>query len=457
MRRPISNGVTATVAFAVSLSMAACGGGGSSVSPDPAPADPVPGAAQLTTVLQADGITAQPAVPTVSDELFALGSALFFDKILSGNHDVSCATCHWPELAAADERTLPRGVGGGATLGANRATGSIVPRNSPSVLNAHLLVRLFHDGRIEIDGADLDTPAGAAFTPAMRSVLDPRWELLAAQALFPVTSREEMRGQNGQNPLANLGDADFTGIWDGLRDRLVAFTAYQTLFLAAYPSLSGIGEIEFAHAANAIAAFEVRAFARTDSAFERFVGGDDQALTEEQVRGALAFYAGNSCARCHSGRAFTDNDFHNIGLPQFGPGKGDGGSGLDDFGRERVTGQGGQRYRFRTSSLLNIELTAPYGRLGQYDDLRSMVLHYTDTAQSLQNYSILDNVTDVDLIGTLLANTNDISTRISNRVRNPRNFDVDAVVAFLQSLTADSARDLSALIPAAVPSGLPVR
>lgn len=455
MRRPISNGVTTTVAFTLTLLATACGGGGSTSSPDPTP-DPVPGAAELAGVLQAEGVSAQPAVPTVSDELFALGQALFFDKILSGNNDVSCATCHWPELAGADQRTLPRGVGG-INLGVNRSPGDIIPRHSPTVLNAHLLENLFHDGRIEIDGADLATPAGSAFTAGMRAVFDPQWELLAAQAMFPLTSRQEMRGQNGQNPIANLGDSDFAGIWDGLRDRLVAFTAYQALFLAAYPGLSGIGDIEFEHAANAIGAFEVRAFGLTDSAFERFVGGDDQALTEQQVSGALAFYAPNSCARCHEGSSFTDNSFHNIGLPQFGPGKGDGGSGLDDFGRERVSGQGNDRYGFRTAPLLNIELTAPYGHLGQYDDLRSMVLHYTDTQQFLQNYSILDNVTDSDLTGTLLANTTDIRTRISNRVRNPRNFDVDAVVAFLQSLTADSARDLSALIPATVPSGLSLR
>jgi cytochrome c peroxidase len=339
----------------------------------------------------------------------------------------------------------------------DRSPGDIIPRNSPTVLNAHLLENLFHDGRIEINGADLATPAGSAFTTGMRAVFDPQWELLAAQAMFPLTSRQEMRGQNGQNPIANLGDSDFAGIWDGLRDRLVAFTAYQALFLAAYPGLAGIGDIEFEHAANAIGAFEVRAFGLTDSAFERFVGGDDQALTEQQVSGALAFYAPNSCARCHTGSSFTDNSFHNIGLPQFGPGKGDGGSGLDDFGRERVSGQGNDRYQFRTAPLLNIELTAPYGHLGQYDDLRSMVLHYTDTQQFLQNYSILNNVTDTSLTGTLLANTTDIRTRISNRVRNPRNFDVDAVVAFLQSLTADSARDLSALMPATVPSGLSLR
>lgn len=431
-----------------------CGGGGSGGVTTPP--TPVPGAAQLQGVLQAEGVAAQPALPAVSGELFELGQALFFDKILSGNNDVSCATCHWPELASADARTLPQGVGG-IGLGTDRTSGAIVPRNSPTILNAHLLTKVFHDGRIEIDGASLDTPAGVAFTPAMRAVFDSRWELLAAQALFPVTSREEMRGVNGSNTVANLADSDFAGIWDALRDRLVAFTAYQSMFFAAYPSLASIADIEFAHAANAIAAFEVVAFGLSDSPFERFVAGDDQALTAEQVQGALEFFGPGGCARCHSGSTFADGEFHNIGLPQFGPGVGDGAGSADDFGRERVSGNAAERYRFRTSPLLNIALTAPYGRLGQYDDLRSMVEHYRNPPARLQNYSILQNVTDSNLTGTLLANTADIASRISNRVDGPRNFDVDAVVTFLGALTADSAVDMSALIPATVPSGLLVR
>lgn len=459
MKIATRNRVAGSATLTLCLVLAACGGGGgggedvATPAPDP---DPVPGAATLQNVLAAEGVTTLPPPPVVSDELFALGSALFFDKILSGNNDVSCATCHWPELAGADARTLSRGVGG-TGLGADRVGGDIIPRNSPTVLNAHLYETVFHDGRVEVDGGNLDTPAGASLTPAMRAIFDPQWELLAAQALFPVLSRAEMRGQNGQNTIANFADADLVGMWDALRDRLVAFTEYQALFLAAYPGLTSIGDIEFAHAANAIAAFEVRAFARTDSAFARFVAGDDQALTEEEVRGGLEFYESGSCVRCHSGSTFTDNDFHNIGLRQFGPGKGDGGSGLDDFGRERVTGAADDRYRFRTASLLNVGLTAPYGRLGQYDELRKMVLHYTNTPLFLQNYTILDNVTDPDLVGTLLNNEAALTAGISNRVDDPRNFDVDAVTAFLTTLTADSAVAMSALIPATVPSGLPVR
>ncbi|MCR9245567.1 MAG: cytochrome-c peroxidase [bacterium] len=443
------------------LFLAACSQSGSG---DPAgetgdptnPVAPIPGAAELRATLANEGITALPAAPGVSDELFALGQALFFDKELSGNRDVSCATCHWPELGTADDRALPRGVGG-VGLGSTRSFGAIVPRNSPAALNAVLFDEVFHDGRVEHVGNNLRTPAGTALTAAMRAAFDPRWELLAAQAMFPVTSRDEMRGTTGSNELANLGDGDFAGIWNGLRSRLLAFTEYQQLFLAAYPGVGSLNELGFEHAANAIAAFEVRAFTRTDSPFERFVNGDDQALTAAEVEGGREFFGNAGCARCHAGSAFTDHAFHNIGLPQFGPGKGDGANGADDFGRERVTGNAGDRYRFRTPTLLNIALTAPYGHAGQYAGLTAMVRHYTDPARRLREYDLAAQVADTALLGTQIDNEAAVLANLSPRLAGPRPFDVDAVVTFLGALTADSTTTLGTTIPTRVPSGLPLR
>ena len=448
---------TAPNAIAASLlciTLSACGGGGATETNEPLA--PVAGAAELRVAIEGENLQPLPAAPTVSDELFALGQALFFDKVLSGNQGVSCATCHWPELATGDDRTLPRGVGG-IGLGSNRLGGAIVPRNSPTVLNTHMLDEVFWDGRISHAGATLVTPAGATLSTEMRAFFDPQWELLAAQAMFPPTSRDEMRGAVGENDIADVPDADFQGIWDALRDRLIAFRSYQDLFLNAYPALSSIAEIEFAHAANALAAFEVRAFAKTDSPFERFVRGDANALTEEQVRGGREFFGSGNCVQCHSGSRFTDQDFHNIGLPQLGPGKGDGVGGVEDFGREGVTNDRPDRYRFRTPSLLNVALTAPYGHAGQYASLRNMVQHYTNPTQRLGDYSILNNVSDPDLTGTLVSNQAQILGNLSNRVRNGRRFDVDAVVTFLGALTADDAVNMANLIPGTVPSGLSLR
>lgn len=191
---------------------------------------------------------------------------------------------------------------------------------------------------------------------------------MSAQALFPVTSREEMRGQAGENEQADLEDGDFSGIWAALMLRLSQTGEYPELFEAAYPG-ADFEDMTFAHAANAIASFEVATFESRQSPWERFLDGDDVAMSEPQLRGAVAFFE-RGCASCHRGVGLSDFRHHNIGMPQLGPGKGAGPDGDDDFGRGGVTDQGRDRYAFRTPILTNTELTAPYGHAGQFASLR---------------------------------------------------------------------------------------
>src|SRR5262245_61918074 len=106
------------------LFLTACGG--SSGGGGPAPTD----VERLRQELAAAGIRPLPSPPEVSDEMFVLGQALFFDKILSGSEEISCATCHLPEFHTGDGRTLPNGVGG-TGLGPERAGGYIIRRNAP--------------------------------------------------------------------------------------------------------------------------------------------------------------------------------------------------------------------------------------------------------------------------------------------------------------------------------------
>ena len=411
---------------------------------------------QLRAELASGGFATTPDAQPISDELFALGQALFFDKLLSGNMDVSCSTCHLPSFAGGDGRTLPSGVHG-LNTGPARSAGDIVPRHSPMILNAHLLETAFWDSRVEpLGGGTIRVPGGATLSPAMLAAFTPGLEIAAAQAMFPPTSRGEMRGQLGENDVANLADADFDGIWTTLTARVTGFPAYQVMLDDAYPGVL-LADINFAHLANAIAAFEHRGFARFDSPFERFVAGDDAALTTAQLDGALEFFGPGRCDRCHSGPTFTDNDHHNIGMPQFGPGAGDGVSTLDDFGREQVTGNVNDRYRYRTPTLLNVELTGPYGMLGQYADLQDFVQHYRNPSLSLNAWSLAANVPDPALAGTQLANQADVLARLAPQLNGPQGgFNAGAIVEFLRSLTADSARDLSDLVPPTVPSGLPI-
>ncbi len=405
--------------------------------------------------------------PAVSDELFELGQALFFDKILSGSEDVSCATCHLPQFATGDGRTLSDGVHG-MGLGPDRGEGVIIPRNSPPLIALHLRTELFWDGRVRRLGGFVVPPPAVQLSAEMRAAFTPRLEVMAAQAMLPPVSREEMRGMEGDNDLGDLGDGynspsgqpeSTSEVWEHLTNRLLNIPGYTDLFRAAYPDVA-LEDINFAHAGNAIAAFEAHAFARTNSPFDRFMRGDDTALTDAEIRGGQEFLEAG-CASCHKGPLLSDLLYHNTGLPQLGPGINGSDTlpvlgGRPDFGRENTTRLPNDRYKFRTASLLNVGMTAPYGHAGQFEQLRDFVAQYQDVRLSNLNYDILSNVSDPDLVTMLVPNSDEVLATLHPRLQTPSNFDVDAIVEFLHALTADDMDTLSDIVPESVPSGLPI-
>lgn len=409
-----------------------------------------PGAEQLRTEALERGFGPLPPAPTVRPELVALGRALAFDKVLSGNRDISCMTCHHPSLGTGDGRRLSIGTGGNG-LGPDRELGHglVIGRNSPPLFNLHAVDSLFLDGRVAHLDGDYATPAGAWLTPTMRDVFE--FGALSSLALFPVLSRAEMRGFGG-NELAALPSGRPDLIWRGLMARLGAIDDYRSMFEAAYPE-TPFEQMGFAHASNAIAAFIVSEFAFGDTPWDRFLAGDMEALSDEQLSGARTFLD-LACSECHSGPALSDGEFHNVALAQFGPGLGDG-TGRDDYGRYRVTGDPIDRYAFRTSSLRNVELTAPYGHAGQFADLADFVAHYSLSADALLAFG--DELPS-ELSSTLLGNTAAVlATR--DELLDGVEFDestVDELVDFLGALTDEAARDLGAGVPRTVPSGLAV-
>ncbi len=146
----------------------------------------------------------------------------------------------------------------------------------------------------------------------------------------------------------------------------------------------------------------------------------------------------------------------------FGPGGsvpgGDGPGGLDDFGRMRNSHDAADKYAWRTPPLRGVELTAPYGRLGQYTELEDQILHYIDPTQALLDYDITQ-LEMPELHSTLLNNTADILASGVDPLLSTVHItaaDVPDLVAFIYSLTDDGERDMTGLIPATVPSGLPV-
>lgn len=417
---------------------------------------------------EADFIASTPAQQS-------LGRALFFDKLLSGNMNISCATCHHPLAAIGDGLSLPIGEGG-LGLGVTRDTGSggdavheRVPRNAPHVftLGAAEYHTMFHDGRVQADASQPSGFLSPAGDDLPIGILD---TALAVQAMFPVTSATEMAGQAGENAIADAaaaGDlAGPGGVWALLAERLRANAEYVSMFTAAFDDINSADDITYAHAAKAIAAFEGAAWKCDNSRFDQYLRGDHQALSKNERYGMRLFYGKANCASCHSGTLQTDHNFHAIAMPQIGPGKGDNLSGYsdghDDFGRERVTGNAGDRFKFRTPTLRMVAQTAPWGHSGAYDSLEAVVRHHLDPVASLTNYdtsqAVLPSRADLDAIDFVVQNDSARRGAIANAselgTTNLSDSEVNALIGFLHTLTDTACIDLRRDVPKSVPSGL---
>lgn len=278
-----------------------------------------------------------------------------------------------------------------------------------------------------------------------------------------------MAGQAGENDIANAAAAEKLagddGVWALLAIRLQGIPTYVDLFMDAYKDIDKPSDITFVHAANAIAAFEASSWPADRNRFDEYLLGDAQALSFSEQRGMELFYGKANCVSCHSGSIYSDFDFHAIAMPQVGPGKGDGAGRHEDFGREGVTGDPSDRYKFRTPTLRNVALTAPYGHSGAYNTLDGIVRHHIDPEHALRNYNRANfvvpyrkdlaeidfSVMDQDSVLDEIAKANELkkNRRIKER-------DIRDIVAFLNALTDMRSVDLRHDIPGSVPSGLPV-
>ena len=385
--------------------------------------------------------------PAVRPALVELGRALAFDPVLSGNRNISCMTCHLPQLGTTDALHLSIGQGG-------PGLGATIPRNAPPLFNLFDAPQLFWDGRVQFFNANAHNP-NKIVTPAgtfkIHTGFGKPFELgtLSALALFPVMSREEMRGQPGENELAAFADDDFEGVWAALMTRLGAIDEYRAMFEAAYPG-TAFEDMKFAHASNAIAGFIVAELSFTDTPWDRFLRGDDAALTEAQLSGATAFLTAR-CKNCHGGDHLSDFEAHNVALAQVGPGTGDGPGGTDDFGRFRVSGDPADRYAFRTPPLRNVELTAPFGHAGQFASLLDFIDHYSESADKLLAYDVTQ--LHESLWSTLVDNADAVlATRdpLLEGVAFPPSV-VSDLTEFMLSLTDEAARDIEHVAPVRLP------
>jgi cytochrome c peroxidase len=153
----------------------------------------------------------------------------------------------------------------------------------------------------------------------------------------------------------------------------------------------------------------------------------------------------------------SDLQFHNIGVPQVGPGKGN--EEPYDYGRARETGDDSDLFAFRTPPLRNVAITGPWMHNGAYPTLEAAVLHHLDPSQVAENY-------DFNQLSPLMVGEDSGDTAVHTAALNAPSFvrpspdlteaEVAALITFLESLTSPAALDLSHTIPESVPSGLPV-
>lgn len=329
-----------------------------------------------------------PADNPITAEKVQLGRKLFFDRRLSANNTVSCAMCHIPEQGfTQNELRLPVGV-----------EGRSVRRNAPTIFNVVYVERLFHDGR-EIS--------------------------LENQVWSPMLAKNEM---------ANVSIG-------AVIERIRALDDYAERFIRAFergPDIQTVG--------MAIASYE-RVLVTGDSPFDRwYFGGDADALSAAARRGFDVFRGKGRCVACHTVAQdfalFSDGRFHNTGLGYYAtmhtadtefdvtlaPGQvahvesdlaqTTGMEFFRDLGRYEVSGDPDDRWKYRTPTLRNVALTAPYMHDGSLATLRDVILFY-------DRGGVPNEVLDPLIVPLALSDE-----------------EIDDLVAFLESLTGSNVEAL---------------
>ncbi len=339
---------------------------------------------------------------------YLLGEKLFFEKEISGNRNISCSTCHDPKFGTGDSLPLSIGEGGEGIAHKRVATSSlqVIARNSPPLYNlGHKdMSTLFWDGRVQYrqEWDEYTTPS-----EVLNGDYPERWDIteslgsaLAAQALFPILSHEEMRGQKGSNEIANAQSDEEA--WNLIMGRLLKIKEYSELFAEAFPNVE---EVNIGHFGNALAHFQKHRFAVYDTPWDNYLRGNNSALSVKEKRGALVFFEGGLCIRCHNGDLLGGFAFAGVASPQTGPGKD---IKHNDEGRFLITNNEMDRYQFRIPPLRNIALTAPYFHSGAYKTLSDVIEHYRSGIKGIDNYSSdwLDEFLDKNYPERLFVETN---------------------------------------------------
>lgn len=339
-----------------------------------------------------------PADNPYSEEKAELGRLLFYDPVLSGEKDVSCATCHHPDFGYAESLELSIGVGGkGLGLQRKFVVNNGIPftkRNSQSVLNTGF------------NGID----ENGNYDPSQAPMFwDLRAKSLEDQSLHPIRQLEEMRGLHIREEK----------VLDVVIARLKAIPEYRTRFKNAF---SENGEINETNLAKAIACFE-RTLVANNSRFDQYMRGDLTKLSIGEKEGMELFIEAG-CARCHSGPMLSDFKVHVIAAP-------------DADKRPEVDSGFNGSFAFRTPSLRNLRFTGPYMHSGKIGNLTDVLTFYEDLRGTTLRTRHVEP-SELDTLAKLI--------RVEFK-------DISRIVEFLNTLN-DGEYDRK--IPTSVPSGLPV-
>ena len=240
-----------------------------------------------------------------SPQRATLGKMLFFDPRLSGAQNMTCASCHNPSFGY--ETPVATAIG---------AANTPLGRHAPTILNAAWVAPFFWDGRAPN---------------------------LEEQAAGPITAEVEMNGK-----------------FDVIVETLRSIPDYVGWFDAMFPG-EGITRESIL---VAIATYE-RTVVSGWAPFDRWVEGNEDAISESAKRGFELFVGKTGCVRCHSGWNFTDNKFHDIGLD------------TEDVGRAAIAAHEERaQHAFKTPGLRNLTYRAPFMHNGEIDNLEQVVSHY---------------------------------------------------------------------------------
>lgn len=307
-----------------------------------------------TLELRGRVIASLPQTPPAVDQKQAeLGRVLFWDPVLSGDRDVACATCHLPEHAYTDGQPQAIGVGG-VGKGGERQPGhtGVVPRNTQTLLNTAW------NGINEL----------GVFDPATAPMFwDNRADGFEAQAIEPIESRAEMRGDVFSKE----------AIHQEIESRLANTAQYPVLFEDAFAT----SQITIDLVASALGTFQTTLTAN-NSRFDQWMRGNSESMSERELSGMQEFVIAG-CADCHSGPMFSDFKPHILGVRE----------GLQVL--EADNGDG--TFAFRTPTLRQLEFTAPYFHAGQFSTLNRAIEFYDEPRRS-ENPNVSSSDLDEELL-----------------------------------------------------------